>query len=494
MADALLERATRCASLDVQRSGFVPSAAEVQAINEITTELELEVPKIDAEIRRLSKLRAQVLRQRDIQKSIVSPVRRLPTEMLSDIFLELVDEEIWAGDAVFIVRHVLSCVCTSWRAVARGTPALWRQIPTQLHSEVMTPEWTDYANYAAESATLAGSLPLEIHHQDAARDAPLLDVIQALEPHLSRVESISIQGQFWLFETLRGTSLPSLRDVFMEMRGWETRQPMHFLTGSPALKSLDVQYFNTDPEYPWLTSMRFPQLPGLTSLSLEVHAVVSRAALLEALDSCALTLVDLSLHLQCSSSALRSMNPIHFDVLRDLALGDAAYHILDDLAAPELQHIGLHAMVALLDGDPFPTLSTFLSRPSAPRKLEKLTVAVSADETETFIQCLERMEELTHLSIHSAAFDGLAHESVFARLTCTDDEPPLLPRLTSFETSLPPPDRRSPRAERALQEMIASRSMPRICASREVSTLEKVEIKSLDGIEKNESDESESEY
>ncbi|KAL1686718.1 hypothetical protein GGG16DRAFT_117644 [Schizophyllum commune] len=110
----------------------------------------------------------------------------------------------------------------------------------------------------------------------------------------------------------------------MEMRGWETRQPMHFLTGSPALKNLDVQYFNTDAEYPWLTSMRFPQLPGLTSLSLEVHAVVSRAALLEALDACAHTLVDLSMHLRCSSSALRSMNPIHFDVLRDLALGDAA--------------------------------------------------------------------------------------------------------------------------------------------------------------------------
>ena len=122
MADALLERATRCASLDLQRSGFVPSAAEAQAINEITTELESEVPKLDAEIRRLSQLRAQVLQQRDIQKSIVSPVRRLPTETLSDIFLELVDEEIWAGDAVFIVRHVLSCVCTSWRAVARSTP------------------------------------------------------------------------------------------------------------------------------------------------------------------------------------------------------------------------------------------------------------------------------------------------------------------------------------------------------------------------------------
>ena len=89
MADALLERATRCASLDLQRSGFVPSAAEAQAINEITTELESEVPKIDAEIRRLSKLRAQVLQQRDIQKSIVSPIRR-PPETLSDIFLELV--------------------------------------------------------------------------------------------------------------------------------------------------------------------------------------------------------------------------------------------------------------------------------------------------------------------------------------------------------------------------------------------------------------------
>ncbi|KAL1755483.1 hypothetical protein FB107DRAFT_274786 [Schizophyllum commune] len=219
--------------------------------------------------------------------------------------------------------------------------------------------------------------------------------------------------------------------------------------------------------------MRVPQLPGLTSLPLEVHAIVLRAALLEALDACAHTLVDLSLHLQCSSSALRSMNPIHFDVLRDLALGDAAYHILDDLAAPELQHIGLHAMVALLDGDPFPTLSTFLSRPCAPRGLEKLTLAVSVDETETLLQCLEQMDELTpsHLEIHNTAFDGLAHESIFSRLTCREGESPLLPRLTAFQTALPPPDIRSSEAETALEEMIASRSTPRVCAFPGVAAL-----------------------
>ncbi|KAI5831727.1 hypothetical protein K523DRAFT_299861 [Schizophyllum commune Tattone D] len=498
MADALLERATRCASLELQRSGFVPSAAEALAINEITTELQSEVPKLDAEIRRLSQLRAQVLQQRDVQKSIVSPVRRLPPESLSDIFIELVDEKIWAGDAVFIVRHVLSCVCASWRAVARSTPALWQRIPTQLHSEAMTPEWKDYAKHAAESAVLAGGLPLEIHHQDDTRDAPFLDVVEELAPHLPRVESISVQGRFSLFEALRRTSLPALRDVFMEMRGQITTHPMHFLTGSPALRSLDVQYFNDDDRL--LDLLQLPALPSLADLSLEIHATIPRARLLVSLGACADTLVELHLRLSLTDAlmlnddALALTRLVHFHALRTLSFGESAHRILVAIAAPALRHIGLHAVSECFDGDPFPLLEAFLSRPSAPRGLESLTLAVSVDQTASFLRCLAQMEALTHLAIHSFAFTGLAHESVFARLTCADDEPPLLPRLTSFETSLPPPDRRSPRAERTLQEMIASRSMPRICASREVSALEKVEIKSLDGIEKNESDESESEY
>ncbi|KAL1699775.1 hypothetical protein EV121DRAFT_264829 [Schizophyllum commune] len=357
----------------------------------------------------------------------------------------------------------------------------------------MSPEWVDYAKHAAESATLAGGLPLEIHHQDGTRDAPFLDVVEQLAPHLARVEAICVQGRFSLFEALRATSLPALREVFMEMRGQPTTHPMHFLTASPALLSLDVQYFN-DSAYPLLNSLHLPTLPNLTELSLEIHATVSRTTLLKALSACAGTLVELSLRLSLTDALMSGESPaslelISLNALRTLSFGNGAYDILDTIAAPALKHVGLHAVSELLDGDPFPILEAFLSRPSSPRGLEKLTLAVSIGQTGTFLRCLEQMNELTHLSIHSLAFIGLAHESVFARLTCMDDEPPLLPRLTSFETSLPPPDRRSPRAESKLQEMIASRRVPRICASREVSALEKVAINS-GGIEEDQSDES----
>ena len=89
-------------------------------------------------------------------------------------------------------------------------------------------------------------------------------------------------------------------------------------------------------------------------------------------------------------------------------------------------------------------------------------------------------------------FDGLAHESVFARLTCTDGEPPLLLRLQLLEISLPPPEQQSPRAETVLKEMIATRSTPRVCAFPGVAALVKVEI-DLNGIQDDESDTSESE-
>ncbi|KAL1686719.1 hypothetical protein GGG16DRAFT_117645 [Schizophyllum commune] len=99
------------------------------------------------------------------------------------------------------------------------------------------------------------------------------------------------------------------------------------------------------------------------------------------------------------------------------------------------------------------------------------------------------MEELTHLGIHNTAFDGLAHESVFARLTCTDGEPPLLLRLQLLEISLPPPEQQSPRAETALKEMVASRSTPRVCAFPGVAALVSVEV-NIEGSKEDQSDRS----
>ncbi|KAL1660779.1 hypothetical protein GGF50DRAFT_62485, partial [Schizophyllum commune] len=117
----LLERAASAANLELQRNGFVPSLNEARLIHEVSDAISSGMLVIDAEIERLHDLRRQALAQLDIHKSITSPVRRLPPELLSEVFAILHDCEGQTNtdkatsDEAYLVIHVLSRVCSALR-------------------------------------------------------------------------------------------------------------------------------------------------------------------------------------------------------------------------------------------------------------------------------------------------------------------------------------------------------------------------------------------
>ncbi|KAJ7605418.1 hypothetical protein FB45DRAFT_672653, partial [Roridomyces roridus] len=57
-------------------------------------------------------------------ESVVSPLRQLPNEMLSEIFVRCVDIDA-TFDPVHNAGWVLSRVCQRWRSVAVTTSKLW---------------------------------------------------------------------------------------------------------------------------------------------------------------------------------------------------------------------------------------------------------------------------------------------------------------------------------------------------------------------------------
>ncbi|KAL1701580.1 hypothetical protein EV121DRAFT_174795, partial [Schizophyllum commune] len=78
--DALLQRASCLASLELQRKGFVPSPEECEELNEISSRLSdaLHGSTDGAP----SALRDRLATQIAINRSIASAVRRLPAELL----------------------------------------------------------------------------------------------------------------------------------------------------------------------------------------------------------------------------------------------------------------------------------------------------------------------------------------------------------------------------------------------------------------------------
>ncbi|KAJ7646532.1 hypothetical protein FB45DRAFT_711947, partial [Roridomyces roridus] len=74
---------------------------------------------------------AHLLQSLEVLKRILSPVRRLPNELLVEIFTVMVRDGF--DKKHFEHPWVPSRVCRRWSAVALGTPSLWSFIPLDLN-------------------------------------------------------------------------------------------------------------------------------------------------------------------------------------------------------------------------------------------------------------------------------------------------------------------------------------------------------------------------
>ncbi|TDL23842.1 hypothetical protein BD410DRAFT_787137 [Rickenella mellea] len=112
----------------------VPTAAEADTVRQIIEESYGELSKlrnqVDAFRNKLSNLLAkcELLEKRiEVHEAIVAPIRRLPQEVLSEIFLHcLPSRDNDLNIFPFKEAPLLLCrVCSYWRVIARRTPPLW---------------------------------------------------------------------------------------------------------------------------------------------------------------------------------------------------------------------------------------------------------------------------------------------------------------------------------------------------------------------------------
>ncbi|KAK0466605.1 hypothetical protein IW261DRAFT_1683506, partial [Armillaria novae-zelandiae] len=94
--------------------------AELDSLIDSTTSL----------LRYLTKDRNQALENQANAKKILSPCRRLPNELLTDIFIRCssVCDELDSPLNPGAFHWTLSHVCRKWREVAIGTPEMWSHI------------------------------------------------------------------------------------------------------------------------------------------------------------------------------------------------------------------------------------------------------------------------------------------------------------------------------------------------------------------------------
>ncbi|KAJ7654643.1 hypothetical protein DFH06DRAFT_518532 [Mycena polygramma] len=194
--------------------------------NEIA-QLRDRLQRLEEERDRLSSSRARIC-------AILSPLRRMPPEVLSEIFGwtlplgkdSLKRRKFRITDSPWVFTHV-SC---RWRAVAVRNPLLWSLVAITYSD---TDPSTAYPLPMVETQiSRAHTFKIHFHGYESSDSRPQFQILQCLAKHASRWEELSLtvtSGFSPLLEGLRGR-VPVLRRLYIQ---WDTRK------GQTAVDSVD---------------------------------------------------------------------------------------------------------------------------------------------------------------------------------------------------------------------------------------------------------------
>ncbi|KAK7048130.1 hypothetical protein R3P38DRAFT_3387632 [Favolaschia claudopus] len=252
----------------------IPSLQDRQLIRELVDEkkvllaqLNSKVPKRRSWRKISSKLRVQLEETRrsiKLHEALIAPWRRLPVEMLSLIF-EFTLGKLITGENDLTWDDgrpdtlLLCSVCSTWRAIALGTPALWNALSLDVpsasepQSHDWVPTWLDRSRCAP--------LFLQVFWGRDANLPVLNQVVSTFLSHLHHTSTLWFHGQY--SEEADGddvaafsvptfpTSIP-LDAPMLTCFGVDVSPDCNLdwaigvCQGSPRLKELDLPHFPLD--------------------------------------------------------------------------------------------------------------------------------------------------------------------------------------------------------------------------------------------------------
>ncbi|KAJ7117450.1 hypothetical protein C8R44DRAFT_707808 [Mycena epipterygia] len=197
-----------------------PLDSEILSIQNVITERRAQKSLLDTRISVLEASLKKLMADRDsLEETIwahegtLSPLRRMPTELLSSIFALTRPSGTREDPAPWIVGQV----CRHWRAIVSSQPSLWASIVLDFGESTLRRTATEYK--LETRLQRSRNLPLDIafscHDTYSRYTDQELGLLKILAKHCARWRKISISGPFSLYSELaciRG-HLPLLQDL-----------------------------------------------------------------------------------------------------------------------------------------------------------------------------------------------------------------------------------------------------------------------------------------
>ncbi|KAJ7609101.1 hypothetical protein FB45DRAFT_375288 [Roridomyces roridus] len=214
------------------KSNEAPGSAEAAFIRTVASDTGARLDFLDSEISRLQsrldQLQAERMQLSDYHShntSILSPLRRMPPEVLVQIFLWTLPSLQERSGGVFDTQGspwTLAQVSSRWRGISLSTASLWSTVHVDFDHDLRHPEHSDILQTQLQRC---GTLNLHIHFygRDEADSTEQLELFDLLLEHSARWEALDIQLSSALvprLAQLRGR-LPSLRRLWLQ---WDSEQ------------------------------------------------------------------------------------------------------------------------------------------------------------------------------------------------------------------------------------------------------------------------------
>jgi len=214
---------------------------------------EAKVARIDAQIEDLVCERDRELNNVAILRSMLSPIRKMPTELLEEFFFLAIHREKDEFSSLQRRMFILTQVCALWRTIVHATPRLWAE-PLYLRPEKITKKYVALTQlWLGRSYPLPLSVSLETWKlRDKDRISPLVNTLLSVStclkdltldlPSLSLLEELP-QSSLDLLETLSLSDSRSSRSPHEPVTAFLTASRLRSVT-------LNVNHITLFP-MPW---------------------------------------------------------------------------------------------------------------------------------------------------------------------------------------------------------------------------------------------------
>lgn len=423
-----------CQLVDIFRMNITPSEPEFAEVRNTILRIQIELAQLEAEIERPKgkdeeslgryiQQRSSLYEQMDAYKAVISPIRRLPPELLAEIFIFVNSEYVLDLENRYPYikpRLPLPCrICSVWRKIAIGLPALWTNIylrcsPTNCASRTSLANlYLDRAHWQALPLSLKLALnSSSVYEKSSNTDLIVATILRCLPAcrilHLNAPWAILTHalvhpsGHLDLLEELNMSVLSSLENNALNLAS----EPNGSFKDAPRLR---VVTLNAWPQPMTIRNIQLPfhQLINLRLNGVHLHIDAGRQLFAQCINLEVLSVIFQS----CDHGHIHANSHAVLPKLHTLTISHA------NIGLPQLlQMLTLPALINL-------EIQTYPEEREWPRQdymdfycrslfhIESFHLGLFPTEDET-VEMLETMPSLVHLNMNYLGYGSGIHPRV----------------------------------------------------------------------------------